>query len=275
MHTVIKDWNLAQPILKAQTDIADIWQVTCADGKIAALKCYHNSDMKDEGPGFALLAAMKGQTAPVIYNQMNGAVLMEWLEGPTLGDRSRGGDDLGAGIALAAAAKAFHAQAGNAHVKLPLWVDQVSQLFSMRFAPECSDQLRAHITRASTIAVTLLRTQSEITQLHGDLHHDNIKMTARGAVAFDAKGLLGDPAYELSQALFNPLHSPDVYRPDRIESMSDISAAALDVSKRRLIGWGIVKCALTTVWTADGAVKEQTQPTIMGPLLDIWDREGN
>lgn len=41
--------------------------------------------------------------------------------------------------------------------------------------------------------------------LHGDLHHENILLGARGWVVIDPKGLVGDPAFEPSAYLRNPL----------------------------------------------------------------------
>ena len=41
--------------------------------------------------------------------------------------------------------------------------------------------------------------------LHGDLHHENILLGPSKWVVIDPKGLVGDPAFELSAFVRNPL----------------------------------------------------------------------
>lgn len=51
----------------------------------------------------------------------------------------------------------------------------------------------------------MLATSPEPVALHGDLHHQNVLRGPRGWVLIDPKGVIGDPAFEPSAAIRNPL----------------------------------------------------------------------
>lgn len=94
--------------------------------------------------------------------------------------------------------------------------------------------------------------------LHGDLHHDNIVAARRQPwLAIDPKGLTGDPAYEVGPLLFNP--QPQVLRapqPGRILARRvDQCAAALELDRARVRGWGLVRAVLAAWWHAESSGK--------------------
>jgi streptomycin 6-kinase len=85
--------------------------------------------------------------------------------------------------------------------------------------------------------------------LHGDLHHDNIRTGARGFLAFDAKGLIGDPAYDLANAFMNPIDAPNIVADSaRMIRMANTLANAVQINAPRLLDWAIAHCALTVAW---------------------------
>src|SRR5207342_152298 len=51
----------------------------------------------------------------------------------------------------------------------------------------------------------LLETAPPGVLLHGDLHHDNVLLSAQTWVAIDPKGYVGDPASEPGQMFLNPM----------------------------------------------------------------------
>ena len=49
-----------------------------------------------------------------------------------------------------------------------------------------------------------LAAQRDVVPLHGDIHHRNIRQSARGWLAFDANGLVGERAYDCANTLCYP-----------------------------------------------------------------------
>jgi streptomycin 6-kinase len=88
--------------------------------------------------------------------------------------------------------------------------------------------------------------------LHGDLHHGNILHDcARGWVAIDPKGVIGDPAYEAARFLNNPRPGLlDLQDPVRaIRERLEILSGALGIDRARLAGWAYVDCAIGSCWS--------------------------
>ena len=244
--TALARFGLANPILTDQSKIATIWKVE-RKGQPAALKLYHDGDTKDEWPGFAFLASRKGNGAVEVYDAHDGMAVMEWLDGPSLGDMSRTGDDDEASTILGTTAAALHAV--NTDCDLPLLTDRIDALLQFRSQAECPQNTREVMHAAQTLAHSLIENQRDIRPLHGDLHHDNIRQGTRGHVAFDAKGLIGDPAYDLANAFLNPMDAPaTVGCQARMIRMAAIMADTTGISAKRLLDWAAVHCALTIAW---------------------------
>lgn len=137
-----------------ETAIARVWKLrrSQAGGDFAALKVYHNADLGGEGPGLNYLAAQNevGPAAVQLLGRHGRAVLLEWLDGPSLGDLVRAGRRAQADAHLAQVAKALQASPLSPAVAKTLtpvetWCDD---LLSLRFAPSCSRALAADMKRA-------------------------------------------------------------------------------------------------------------------------------
>ncbi len=113
-------------------------------------------------------------------------------------------------------------------------------------------QPHRHSLRASQcIAQRLLDQQTHLRPLHGDLHHDNIRKGQRGFVAFDAKGLFGDPAYDFANAFMNPMDAPRITNDAaRIQRTTAIFAAKTGIARKHLLDWAAAHCALSIMWSA-------------------------
>lgn len=245
--TVLQQLGLSTPLHIAETAIANVWKVTRAGGGHAALKIYKNGDPKGEDIGFRLTKALNGQgTAKTFYFAQDVAVL-EWLDGPSLGDLSRSGQDDKAAAELINVADQIHT--APTHLDLPSLADNFSPLMALQIARTWPAQTQKNIGRARGIAQHLLANQQEIRALHGDLHHDNIKGTAQGYRAYDAKGLIGDRAYELANAFQNPLGSDDlVTDPARARRLTDTWAQHWNTTPTRLLSWAAAHSALSMTW---------------------------
>jgi len=244
--TALARFGLTSPVFADQSKIATIWKVE-RNGQPAALKIYHDGDTKDEWPGFALLASREGNGAVEVYDAHDGMAVMEWLDGPSLGDMSRTCNDDEASAILGTTAAALHAV--NTDCDLPLLTDRIGELLQFRTQSDWPQHTTEVIRAAQTLAHSLIENQRDIRPLHGDLHHDNIRRGTRGYVAFDAKGLIGDPAYDLANAFLNPMDAPaTVGCQARMIRMAAILADTTGISAKRLLDWAAVHCALTIAW---------------------------
>ena len=128
-------------------------------------------------------------------------------------------------------------------------------MFSLRVSPDVPKQTHDDIGFCRDLARHLLASQTDIRPLHGDLHHDNIRLSDRGYCAFDAKGVVGERAYELANAFRNPKGIPDLIRdPSRIARLRELWSREFQVSPRRLMQWATVKVALSISWRSGGTL---------------------
>jgi len=85
----------------------------------------------------------------------------------------------------------------------------------------------------------------------GDLHHDKARLAEDSYLAFDAKGVVGDRAYELANAFRNPKGVEALVRdPARIERLLAQWSLGFRVAPERLLDWAVAKCALSIAWQA-------------------------
>jgi len=152
----LNDFNISAPVFVAQTPYADVWKVTRTDGSFAALKIYKR-DMDNEGTGFDMLRHWNGIGAAQLYGRTDTAALIEWLDGPSLGDIVRGGDDDGPTRALVAVANILHTSAPRPDVPLDTLDDWFADLFAATCTPDCPQSTKATLHRAKSIAGELLQ----------------------------------------------------------------------------------------------------------------------
>ncbi len=243
-------FSAQEPVRLARTGLATLWRVTLADGRRGVLKLYHRRGMGNERAGLAYLQACGGRGAVRVLAEAPDAVLLEALEGPLLGDLSRAGRDDAANACLAELAARLQARVRSV-AGLPALEDWLARLFALQTGPGCPAALATDMRRAAEIARHLADTSPCRRPLHGDLHHDNVILTNEGPKAIDAKGVLGDPAFELANAFRHPADCPTALNtPARARALARIGAAHLGVDPERLLAWAAVKCALSIAWRA-------------------------
>lgn len=264
--------NISAPSLIEQTAIATIWKVCRPDRSFAALKIYPAKGMGAEGVGFDFLQALDGNAAARVYARTAHAALIEWLDGPSLGDLTRAGHDITANAALVDVALRMHATSLNAALQLPTLKDRFAALFNLRFGDRCSPEAKFNLTRCKALANDLLTSQRDVRPLHGDLHHDNIRLGTRGYCAFDAKGVFGERSYELANAFRNPKGAAETVRnPARITHLATSWAVTFDIDQHRLLSWAAVKCALSIAWRTGGTVQSDDELTLLALFLRLLD----
>ncbi|KIT18038.1 aminoglycoside phosphotransferase family protein [Jannaschia aquimarina] len=261
---LMRRFGAREPHLVAETAAARVWRVR-TDGGSAALKLYRRRDMGNEAAGFDWMRATDGRACARILAAYGHAALIEWLDGPSLGDLVRAGCDDAAGRRLARVARRLHG-APPRPMDLPDLGTWFASFDGMHFSPACPapDLMR----RAAALAREMLATTTEWRPLHGDLHHDNARRGARGWCAFDAKGVRGDPAYEMANALRNPRGAAEIIRtPGRIDAMTTLWAQAMGVPRIRLARWAAAKCALSIRWTTGPRVIDHPDFDLLALLM--------
>ncbi len=241
---VLATFGVTDPKIVIQTGIATIWKVQF-QGKDAALKVYDNGNTQDEWQGFDLLEAVQGNGTAQLYARTDGAALIEWLDGSSLGDLSRQGNDAQATAQIGRIANLIH----RTNVRCEL--TPLEKVFEALFALK-TKHTQPHMAQAQQVARELFAGQTDICALHGDLHHDNIRHSARGYLAFDAKGVRGDRAYDVANVFKNPLDVLQVFGdPDIIAQRAKDLGRILNLTPKRILGWAAAHCALSIVWSGD------------------------
>jgi streptomycin 6-kinase len=108
------------------------------------------------------------------------------------------------------------------------------------------------VERADSLFAELLASSAENMLLHGDLHHTNILSAGRQPwLAIDPKGVVGEPAYEASAFMVNPIPKLLQYaNPERIlRRRADQFAEALGLERARLSRWAFAQAVLSGWWS--------------------------
>jgi streptomycin 6-kinase len=250
-------WRLTDPLLIADTPTSTVWKVMQSDGQLAALKLLRPGEV-DEARGADYLTALGGRGAVQVIARDSDAILVEWCDGPSLGDLVRDGQDTEAIDILCDTIQRLHAAAIGFTGLQPL---------AARLAPLTEHVQTGDLAAAADLARTLLASTPVTSALHGDLHYDNILLGPRGWLAIDPKGVLGDPAYEPANAFHNPDGAGDlIFHPARIAYLADRFAHRLGQPRQRLLGWAAAHCALSILWSGEDGL-DPTDDLRLLPIL--------
>ena len=109
------------------------------------------------------------------------------------------------------------------------------------------------VEEAARRFAVLSASQRRARLLHGDLHHYNVLFdSARGWLAIDPKGVLGETEYELGAALRNPLERPDLFASASVvERRIARFARRLSVDAGRVLEWGFAQAVLAVIWKVE------------------------
>ncbi|CUH77604.1 aminoglycoside phosphotransferase family protein [Tropicibacter naphthalenivorans] len=272
LHDAIEGFALTEVTALTNTPHAQLYKALGIDGAPCVLKLYREGHFGNEASGIALMN-LWSESAPLacvqILGEGPGALLMEYIPGPLLGEDSRKGFDLDACQRLALVARALHAVPLPDLSRLPRLELWFGDLFNLQYAPNCPEGLRRDMGLAGDLARRMLTTDHKVRPLHGDLHHDNVIVGAHPK-AIDAKGILGDPAYELANAMRNPKGCAKLQRDrDHQSARLHIFAEGLDVDPARLAAWAAAKAALSIAWRAKGVLGDDLEADVLSLLLDL------
>ena len=252
LRDAVDHWSLSGVTPVAETSTSHVWRVRLPAGGPAALKIVTPRG-GEEIVGADFLAWRDGAGAARLFGRSGPAMLIEWLAGPSLGDKARAGDVDGAIEVIAGLLPRLQAPgAGRPGSLVPLDT-RFAALMDLDLAT-LALPYRASIGQAQARARRCLAGARSPRPLHGDLHHDNIRHSARGWLAFDPKGVWGDPAYEAANLFQNPERAPHIsLDPAYHTALAARLASGLGVTERRLREWAAAHAGLSVAWhLADG-----------------------
>lgn len=252
------DWGVDAAELLADTPTSHIWEVTLRDGTSAIVKDLKPAGIEDELPGILFLQWRNGEGAVQVLGVDGHRVLMEHAGEQSLKDHLQTYGDEAASVIAAETICHLHRDGGRPAPKdqQPLRT-RFKSLFDRAYV-ERGTSGQSLFAEAARLAEHLLADQRNACPLHGDIHHDNLLLGRRGWLAIDAKGVLGDPAYETANLFCNPDSRPDLYEdPARAISLARLLASALDRDEKRLLQYGFVHGCLSAAWyMEDGDLEE-------------------
>jgi streptomycin 6-kinase len=103
-------------------------------------------------------------------------------------------------------------------------------------------------TRSASLAGRLLADPREVRVLHGDIHHRNIRQSARGWLAFDPKGIVGERTYDCANTLCNPAMPEIVHNETRLLTHAAILADTLEIDLSRVLTFTYAYACLSASW---------------------------
>ncbi|MDD3837483.1 MAG: aminoglycoside phosphotransferase family protein [Phenylobacterium sp.] len=203
---------------------------------------------EEERRGAELLAWYGGEGAVQVLEKADEALLMERAVGVrSLAGMARSGQDDEATRILCDVAARLHEprdeEPPEGLAPLPLWFRSLAVAANRHAGP---------YALAAAVAEELLEAPQDLTVLHGDLHHGNVLFDdARGWLAIDPKGLIGERGYDFANMLCNP-DPRTATAPDRLVRQLEVICEAAGLERARQLMWTITYCALSASWTLEG-----------------------
>jgi streptomycin 6-kinase len=114
------------------------------------------------------------------------------------------------------------------------------------------------LARSADTARELLAHPREVVVLHGDIHHDNIlDFGARGWLAIDPKGLIGERGFDYANLFCNPETDIEVTAPARFRRRLAIVSEASGIERERLLQWILAWAGLSAAWWLSDGVQPE------------------
>jgi len=208
----------------------------------------------DEARAAEVLAHWDGRGAVRLEAAAPGAVLLERaLPGEDLSALSRSGRDDAATAILCEVMGKLDRPAPEAGAPFRTVADWGAGFARDRGVAVAAGLDPALVDSAEALFFDLCATQSRPILLHGDLQHYNVvRDEARGWLAIDPKGVLGEPAYETGAMLRNPTANPELYAdPAIVARRVDIICERLGYDRGRVLGWGFSQWVLSILWAIE------------------------
>jgi streptomycin 6-kinase len=262
-------WDLSTPQPLAQTRTSHLYTVT-HEGVTVVLKILA-PDEPEERRGALALRHFNGHGAVRLLRSDDGAHLLEYADGENVAELVRRRQDETATAIIGDVVNALHMSDAAPEGLTPL-----RQWFRALFLQAEQDRkngLDTIIMRAAARADAVFSQPHESRVLHGDIHHENIRQSPRGWLAFDPKGLYGERAYDLANTLCNPQPIYGVVNGDegRIVRNAGILAQKCGIERSRILLFLQFYTCLTASWTLQGLETGWDVPMILH-IAEIAER---
>lgn len=242
-ETYLARWDLVMDGYPITTHKSDVLSVRL-DSRPAMLKMARG---EEEARGATVMIWWDGEGAAKVLAHDGAALLMERAEGPnSLIHMARGGRDDEVSRIICAAATRLHSARGKPHPKtlVPLvrWFEAL---------PAAAARHGGILRDAATTARDLLASPRDAVVLHGDIHHGNIlDFGARGWLAIDPKGLVGERGFDYANLFCNP-DAEVALAPGRLQRQAAVVAEAAGLDRQRLLRWVLAYAGLSAAWTLE------------------------
>ncbi|HEX6291893.1 MAG TPA: aminoglycoside phosphotransferase family protein [Herpetosiphonaceae bacterium] len=273
LSSYLAAWNLSNPVLLTHTATSHIYTVTHGTETVI-LKLLAPGETTEQR-GAAALRYFDGCGAVRILRYDEGAHLLEYAAGAELVTVVERGEDETATSIIAQVIQQLHSVPQDAPrdglVPLDRW-------FGALFTKAAADRqagIASIYVRSAALTERLLADQREVRVLHGDIHHRNIRQSARGWLAFDPKGVVGERTYECANTLCNPVMPDLVHNETRLLTNAAILADTLALDLSRVLAFTYVYACLNASWWLCGGADDIVQwslkvALIIEPHLQRW-----
>ncbi|MGH6761445.1 MAG: aminoglycoside phosphotransferase family protein [Phyllobacterium sp.] len=245
-------WSISDHLLLSQSVTSRIFNVRLRDGRLAIVKQLTDAGLKDEMRGADFLAWRRGAGCVELLSRDHENQLLEYAGKRTLLDHLNDyGDEAATAIMIDVLNRVHTGSSYSPPKELQRLGDRFASLFA-RANSEPQSKKPSLYVEAARIAENLLANEQDIKPLHGDLHHGNIMLSARGWLAIDPKGLLGDPAYEVANMFYNPLDRNDLRTSEnRISDLASMFSQTLGREAVTILEFAFVHACLAASWHAE------------------------
>jgi len=267
-------WNLQIHDCVAETRRARVYKVDGPQGP-SALKLYKKLGASGEGAGVQFLKDLAPGVGVQIYRSSvwRAAVLMEWLQGPSLDTLvANGQEDAAVAHLNTVAAKVHSTSFKRQFIYRKIAPEYQAELADARQKMDPNNNPPA-LARTITLLDHLVKTTTQDHVIHGDLGYPNIILTANGPRLIDPKGMRSDPALEFAKALKPSFHQ-DINHDltARIDRYAGSMAATINAPPQRLIQWVAIAAALPTLRIRKDGTYRPAQLPLVNKLLDLAER---
>ncbi len=251
-------WELSNPQFLTQTATSHIYTVTQA-AETVILKLLVPTETEEQR-GAVALRFFNGHGAVRLLRCDDQAQLMEYAAGAELVTLVERGQDEDATRIIAQVIQQLH---GVPQAAPPAGLFRLERWFGALFHKAAADQhagRQSIYVRGAALAARLLADPREVRVLHGDIHHRNIRQAARGWLAFDPKGVVGERTYDCANTLCNPPERPAlVHNENRLLTNAAILADALALDLGRVLAFTYAYACLSASWSLRGGAADHVR----------------
>jgi streptomycin 6-kinase len=240
-------WDLRDPQPVTRTATSHIYMVKF-QGEAAILKILAPGET-EEPVGALALHYFDGCGVVRLLNSDDGAHLLEYAGGDDLTSLVKQGDDAGATRIIADVIRQMHG------VNRPLaqqGLFGLNRWFRELFVKAAADRMAgidSIYLKGAAEAERLLADPRDIRVLHGDIHHENIRQSPRGWLAFDPKGLVGERTYDCCNIFCNPPIPGVAHSETRLLETAGILAEELKIDRQRVLDYAFAYACLSASWS--------------------------